>query len=352
MSHSESLRMASARHGSWDGASATRNASHSIFRCKAVGLGSCCPHHASSSPGQPSCMSSVVGITETHKGQLRPPGPPHGIGSETGICRAGQSLPPRAAGLRCAPILILARQAPIRGYTWKPPGFLCRQVQNAVRPGMEGHLGHLLPMDPPGPSAAKRIGGREAGQRGQQRGTGGGDRLAFPTRTFSVVTKAWRRPAAPAPPTPSALYRVKVSGKQAAEPAPPVLSDALPLAAVFRKGKRKSPYSCRRVSTLRPPPSLLHKIHALRSAVHTGRYDGHGSEQFWGSMVASLWPGILGQAKPEPMTPSGASKPSSHEAGANPGWSRHPANTPLFIFTRWDFWPWHRPHFGGDGTLP
>lgn len=48
-----------------------------------------------------------------------------------------------------------------------------------------------------------------------------------------------RRPAAPAPPTPSALYRVKVSGKQAAEPAPPVLSGALPLAAVFRKGKRK-----------------------------------------------------------------------------------------------------------------
>lgn len=134
----------------------------SIFRCKAVELGSCCPHHASSSPGQPSCMSSVVGRRSS--GSLRhTKDNSDRLDRRTGLglrptCRAGQSLPPRAAGRRCTPIL--ARQAPIRGYTWKPPGFLCRQVHDAVRPDVEGHLGHVLPMDPPKPSAAKRIRGR------------------------------------------------------------------------------------------------------------------------------------------------------------------------------------------------
>lgn len=90
------------------------------------------------------------------------------------------------------PILILARQAPIRGYTGKPPGFLCRQVQNAVRPGMEGHLGHVLPMDPPEPPAAKRIGGREAGRQGNA--VNSVEQVVviaspFPTRTFAVVTR-------------------------------------------------------------------------------------------------------------------------------------------------------------------
>lgn len=57
---------------------------------------------------------------------------------------------------------------------------------------MEGHLGHVLPMDPPEPPAAKRIGAREAGRQGNA--VNSVEQVVviaspFPTRTFAVVTR-------------------------------------------------------------------------------------------------------------------------------------------------------------------
>lgn len=222
---------------------------HPIQYSAARQLESCCPQwvlpHRVPASRRACRRSSVVGITETHKGQLRPPGPPHGIGSETSICRAGQSLPPRAAGRRRTPTHSdSGSTSPHSRVYWEATGVSLSTGPKCCPTGHGGPPGPRIANGSPGaPSRETHRSerGRQAGQRSQQRGTGGGDRLALPYPHFCGGDKAWRvrRPAAPAPPTPSALYRVKVSGKQAAEPAPPVLSGALPLAAVFRKGKRK-----------------------------------------------------------------------------------------------------------------
>lgn len=129
--------------------------------------------------------SSVVGITETYKGQLRPPGPPHGIGSETDmqgrskLTSSGRGTSMYAHSVSTSPHSRVYLEA--TGFSLSTGSRCC--------PTRRG--------GPPGPRIANGFPealSRETHQRqgnavNKQHGTGGGDRLAFPPRPFSAVTR-------------------------------------------------------------------------------------------------------------------------------------------------------------------
>lgn len=106
-----------------------------------------------------------------HKGQLRPPGPPHGIGSETSICRAGQSLPPRAAGRRRTPTHSdSGSTSPHSRVYWEATGVSLSTGPKCCPTGHGGLPGPRIANGSPGaPSRETHRSerGRQAGQRSQ-----------------------------------------------------------------------------------------------------------------------------------------------------------------------------------------